>query len=297
MNYVVPFLKTQKEVADGIKARLRDTDEDRWEDAEVYRALNDSMSEWAGRVFVPYIYTITGGFLSSQSTYSLPSYIPEDIQPQRLISRYWDEGNENNNDSSEYIWVDVQQWGLEPDGEGGQTLRVEISSNQFSNTDGRVLWWGENGFVPESVQALNAGITSSDTSLTIAAQPFIPDFGYIKIGNEWMLYAGVTYGASTLTLTGLTRAVRGTAASHSADDEVLWGVAAPQQALFAQLNNQLRAHMHELLMTVSSTEETQQHQWQMRWNQQKADEYWMRHTPNRSTRIRIGRRSSAGATI
>jgi len=81
VNYTIPFLLTQKEIANGAKARLRDVDEDRWEDAEAYRALNDAMSEWAGRVFVPYIYTITNGFVNTVTTYSLPSYIPEDIQP------------------------------------------------------------------------------------------------------------------------------------------------------------------------------------------------------------------------
>ena len=200
-------------------------------------------------------------------------------------------------DDSEYIWVDIHQWNLEPDGTGGQTLRIEIASNRFSATDGRVLWWAENGAVPESVQTLNAGITSSETSLVIADTPFISDFGYVKIGSEWIQYAGVTPGASTTTLTGLVRGIRGTAASHSSGDEVLWGVAAPQQNLFAQLYTQILYHLHSLLMAVSSVEETQQHQWQMRWHKQNADEFWMRYVPNKQSKIKLTRQSTGGVLI
>lgn len=297
MDYIKPYLRTQKEVYSNMSARLRDEEFSRWSDSEVYRALNDAMSEWSGRVFVPFVYTITGGLTPNVSTYSLPSYIPTDIMVQRYVSRWWEIDQSLQEDDSEYIWVDIQQWNLEPNGTGGQTLRVEQPNNRFGNVDARVLWWGENGFVPDEIQTLEDDIDADDTSLVISGQPDIADVGFVRIDNEWIQYAGTAQSGDTTTLSGLVRGYKGTAALHSSGVEVLWGIAYPMQSLWSQLMNQLRAHLHEIYMPGSSVEETQAHQWQMRWNKQKADEYWASYAPNHAARIKIGRQAAGGALV
>lgn len=292
MNYVLPTLRTQRTVLEGIKGRLRD-DNSRWTDEEVYRAISDAMSEWSGRVFVPYIYTITGGFVGRQSIYALPSYIPQDIQPQRLIARRWPTVDDvASSESTDYVWADLHAWTLEPDGAGGQRLRIEISSAPYNSVGARVLWWGQNGAVPEEVQYLSADIEADAATLTVAGVPSVPRCGYIKVDDEWMQYAGYTTSGTTMTLQNLVRGVDGGAAVHAADTEVFWGVAAPDDRLWAQLNNQIRAHLHELLMPSSQIQETQQHQWQMRWNAQKAAEFWATWAPNRPMRMKLTRQGT-----
>jgi len=293
MDYIKPILRTQKAVYQAISARVRDEQFNRWSDRESYRALNDSISEWGARVFVPYIYTIPGGLSATTTTYTLPSYIPTDIQPQRYVSRWWEINQDLQEDDTGYIWVDIQQWNLEPNNTGAQTLRIE----RFGNVDARVLWWGENGFIPDEIQELSTDIDEDDTTLIIAGQPNISDVGFIKIDNEWMQYAGVTQSSETTTLSGLVRGYEGTAAQHAAAVEVLFGVAMPNIRLWAQLQNQMRQHLHEIVMTASSVEETQQHQWQMRWFQQQAESFWMNHVPNRAPKIKISRQSTGGALI
>ena len=62
-----------------------------------------------------------------------------------------------------------------------------------------------------------AGITATDTSVTVDNTDGFSEQGRIKIGREEILYSGKTATA----FTGLTRASRGTeAAAHSDDDAV-----------------------------------------------------------------------------
>jgi hypothetical protein len=106
-----------------------------------------------------------------------------------------------------------------------------------------------------------------------------------------MQYAGVTEGASTLTLTNLVRGVNGTtAASHTAPATVYWGIAMDDNGLWRQLLDQARAHLMEYWLSNPSSREVGHYEKQMVFFQQRADAFWRRYTSGRQTKFRLSRR-------
>jgi len=185
----------------------------------------------------------------------------------------------------------MQGFDIEPDGDGGQVIRFSYSP---SSDEGRVIWWNPNGAVPLSIPTLNASIVAGDTSLVIASVVTdIEPAGYAKIETEWIHYAGVTEGASTTTLAGLTRGVNGTtAASHNSSTNVEWGVGAHRDDLFGQMYNYVRSHLHGLYLTDAAESERAQHERLSLYYKQLADEYWRRYMPARKPKIRLDSRGT-----
>jgi hypothetical protein len=240
--------------------------------------------------WVPYIYTITNGFTAGTYEYTLPWYIRQPMDVQQKITVLFNTAGlpVQFTDSTSLTWADVPAWELEPDGSGGQKLRLGI--NAWAN-EARVIWWAENSRLPQSVPTLSAGIGTTDTSLTIASKPTIGPAGFVKVDDEWIGYAGYTVSTSTTTLTNLDRGLNGTAAaSHSLGASVPWGVAAMREDLFYQLANQVYANLHNLFLTNSAPQETQNHIFQVRFYQQMADEYWARFVPTRHPKVRLSRK-------
>ena len=56
------YYRAQNEILADTQAERRDTAADRWTTTEVYRCLNRALDEWDGRVSVPMLYTIPGGW-------------------------------------------------------------------------------------------------------------------------------------------------------------------------------------------------------------------------------------------
>ena len=287
---LVPILRTQSEIHSLLESITQDTANERWSDARIYEALNLALSVWQGRVMIPYIYTISGGWIAGTFEYSLPDYIDGPIQPQRKRFVYdWSYWAGIN--SEDDTWTDIEAFDVEPTATGGQTLRLHYYNYE---TDGRVIWWGHNGPVPAvaTLPVLNAGIDSDDTSLTLTTTPTVGRSGFIKINAEWMQYSGLTEAASTLTLTNLVRGVNGTtAASHSGSDTVTWGIALDDAGLLRQLLDQARAHMMEFYLSNSSSREVGHYEKQMVFYQQRADVFWRRYISSRKTRVRLSRAS------
>src|SRR5690606_22466861 len=93
-------------------------------------------------------------------------------------------------------------------------------------------------------------LAADATSVTVDAAVDVEDVGYLKIGAEWMHYAGITRAASTTTLNNLTRGINGTtAASHASETTVYWGIAMPVRTLWNQLYYGTRWRLHAMNIT------------------------------------------------
>ena len=286
--YVVPELRTQKDLVADVRAMLRDPGRDRWHESEPKRQMNRALEQWHGRVLVPMLYTMAG-WETGVYEYDLPDYIRGPIQPQgKVLVPYVG----TNGDTRQLVWADLHGWGLEPDGKGGQVLRLQFNEGVVgASNEARLLWWAENGPMPLQEVKLASGIGSTDTTLTLDKAPRVGRAGFVKIGDEWVQYAGTSESGGQLTLQNLVRGVRSTASSHSSGDPVLWGVAVTDPTLWTQLSHQTLAYLHGLFLTAAPSREVEHHQWQMRWYQQQADDYWQRFTPARAPRLKRGRRA------
>tara|TARA_R110000868_G_scaffold21307_3_gene88535 strand:- start:6489 stop:7355 length:867 start_codon:yes stop_codon:yes gene_type:complete len=286
-TYTTPTLRTRTQLIEGIEHRQRNRGNRRWSDGEIARALNDSLLTWSGRVSIPYVYTITAGWVAGTYEYALPSYIPGKMVPQRRVQTPY---VNSDGSTTTYVWADVLGWGLEADGSGGQLLRTEFDEGLAGTTNSaRILYWAAPGQLPEedALPTLNANITSSETSLVLSAVYDVAAIGYVKIGSEWLQYAGVTDDGSNTTLSNL---VRGTAASHTQGDEIDFGVGVPDVRLFSQLQQQTIANLHALTLTDAPGQETEHHKWQMQWRQQMADAFWASWAP-RAPMMKLSRRA------
>lgn len=283
----LPFLKTQTELLQDMRRRMRDPDGARWPDHEIYTGINDCLLTWHNRVTIPHLYTISGGWVAGTIEYTLPGYIRGSIDPQqRRYSSPWP--NVSGIGIEATTWVDAQAFSLEPDGSGGQILRFDFNP---ATDDGRVIWWQPNGPVPLTAPALNAGIDADDTSLILSsAVTDVSDAGYIKIGSEWLHYAGVTYGASTTTLSNLLRGLNETtAATHNSAATVAWGVGCHRADLFGQMYNYVRGFLHALFLTDGAESEKTHHERQAMYYADMARGFWRSYVPNRKPKMRIGR--------
>jgi hypothetical protein len=154
------------------------------------------------------------------------------------------------------------------------------------------MWWGSNGPVPTVVPVLSAGISDTDTSLTLTTKPTVGRVGYVKVEAEWMQYAGYTEEATTLTLTNLVRGVAGSAAaSHSGGVAVGWGVAMDKGGLSTQLLDQARAHLMEFWLSNPSSREVAHYEKQMVFYQNRADTFWRKYVPSRAPKLKLSRAS------
>src|SRR5690606_15305630 len=88
-------------------------------------------------------------------------------------------------------WQDIPGWELEPDGEGGNVLRLHAPPR---TVEGRVLYYAPNSRVPITIPTTSAGINADDISVTLGSAVDVDDVGFIKIDAEWISYQGVTRG-------------------------------------------------------------------------------------------------------
>lgn len=289
MEYVLPFLRAQSTLLADIEARLRDTANARWTEVELYRALSDALTRWSGRVSVPFIYELSGGWVNGTSVYALPDYMSRKIQPQRKVTTpYVNSGGA----SSMEMWADVLGWDVEPDGTGGQELRLQWNEGtEGATTEGRILWWGEQGPLPTTPTTVQTQITAASTSLILGGIVDVGQSGYVYVDKEWIQYAGYTDNGTYTTLTNLVRGINNTtAATHNSAVSVYVGVAMPHRQLQEQLLHQAMANAFAYgLIDVNETERDR-YERNMGYYQQLADEFWMRWMPN-SPQIRLSRRA------
>lgn len=281
---LVPILRLQTEVESELEALLGDGAAV-WTDTQRYRAINQALSVWQGRVLVPYVYTLSAGWDDDTYDTDLPNYIDGPIDPQILQTKDWPIQFTITHELS--TWVDMEGYSLETNATGGQTLRLHWPAYA---SEGRILWWGHNGPVPTTLPVTSAEISSSATSLTLTTKPTIGRSGYIKIDSEWMQYAGYNEGATTLTLTNLVRGVQGTtAATHVITSTVTWGIAMDRAELLQQLYHQATANLWWVKAANPGAAQADHISGLYREAQAQAKAYWRSYVPARQPRARTAR--------
>jgi hypothetical protein len=283
------YLRTTADLEEDLAQRMNDWPDDTWTTSQKLQGLNASLNLWVPRVRVPFLYTISGGFVSGTYIYDLPDYIegPIDVQFKALTGYYI--GSQSSDDRR---WEYVNAFDVDVSSDGGRELRLHYD---VFNTDARIFWWGFNGPIPRtsSHPVTDGGVTIGATSLDIASQPVIGQAGYVKVDNEWMSYAGYDENTDgTLTLENLGRGqFNTTAAAHGSGDTVNWGIAAPRRDLYEQLMYEAAAYLHMLKLNDASQQERSHHTDQMLTYKQMADEFWNRYYSQRPARFRLSRRA------
>lgn len=267
------FLRTQAEFLADIEARLRDTANAKWTDAEIYRAINDALRQWDGRISCPVVYVSSTNWPATNFGIDLPDWI--DDARLRL---------QQNVDSSYDKWLDLAGWTITPNADGTRRLQLAFVPQEPY----RIVYWTANGQLPTTVPTLSSGITATDTSLTVNQALDVAPAGWVKIGAEWLSYAGLTVATATTTLTNLTRAQNNTAAAtHDAAASVAWGIGTTARNAYAQLLDQTRAYLHELALQNAASTDRPYHESMVSYYQTRADEFWKRWAPVYSPRLNL----------
>jgi hypothetical protein len=275
------YLIDVNELTSRIKQRTRvQTTNALWTDAEVMNALNDSVEMWGDRVLVPFVYTISGGFVTGTEEYTLPDYVQPPIDLQYLVS------------GDAIPWRDIEMYDLYPT-TGGQTiLRLPIS---LPTASGQVIYWTRPSAFPSEAPTLKTTINSSATSLVLTSAPYVGRTGHLKIDNEWLSYADFTEASGELTLLNLTRGLNGTtAATHTAPVSVYWGMALHRSDLVQQLRFQTLANLHSLHTSSAAPKEREFHSSMMQYWQTQADRYWKGFAPARHPKGRLSQFATHG---
>ena len=283
------YLRDQEKIHGDISYRIRDTGNKRWTSEEIYRAMNDSLSLWWGKVLIPRLYTGISSWTAGTYAYSLPDYVTAPLVPQAESAT--SRSGVSYVDGTAETWTDVPGFSLEPDGTGGHDLRFEFPPYSL---DARVLYYGNNGLVPVTAPALNAELTTAATSLVLdTVVNDIGRTGYVKVGNEYIEYAGVSDDGSNTTLSNLVRGMyEGVDATHAAATTVKFCVAVDDHRLWQQLYDQMRAYLHELFLTDASSQERSHHERQVSFYQGRADNFWKQYTSGYNPRMLLSNRTA-----
>jgi len=269
------ILRTRTQLIEDVAVRLRDAAHRRWSIEEIARALNDGLMHWGGRVQVEMVSALT--LAPGQFVYALPAVTPLNV---RVMAR--------RNDGDE--WWDLLSWEVRPTSSGGVELR--LGTDPGTTMEAQVIWWGENGRLPEEEElpTLMEELSPSGLSYFVLDGEYgdLGPVGWAKIDDEWFCYAGVEAGDEETRLTILYRSK---GVMHAYGAAVDFGVAMPDIRLLTQLYAAALGSLHALQLTEAPGQEAEQHQWQMRWWQQQADEFWQTWQPTRAPRMVLGRRA------
>lgn len=275
--YTQPYLLTAADLVPGMRLRMRDPSgpDKRWRDDEYRFTLNEVLQQWHERVRLPALYNLPNGFGIGVFEYDIPNYIRPPLTVELRREYFSLLFERQDGDTSSHTWKAVGGWRLEPNGSGGQKLRMH---NYPFDVEGRIIYYVTNGPVPTDDPQLSADIDEDDTTLTVNDDPNVADVGWVRVDSEWLQYSGVQRASGSLTLQNLVRGLYGTtAASHLAGATVYWGVAVDSQALWGQLRDMWELELHRLYLTDASEGERRRHQEQASWLAQRITDFWKYH--------------------
>lgn len=274
--YTQPYLKTASQMRSEMRQYVRDPSSatERWSDDEYYLALNRALRSLTGRVYVPALYTLTGGFTSGVYEYTLPDYVrePFSVELRRELSSLLLQGSDGG--TTDFTWKQVIGWRTEPDGSGGQKLRLHSLPFDVS---ARIIYFVENGSVPIDAVTLAANVDTDDTTITVTTSEDVPPTGWIKINSEWIEYHGRDKASASVTLNNVLRARYDTSAgSHVLGDTVLWGVAVDQPQVWNVIDLLWEIELHRFFLTQAAQEERRRHQEQIMWLDGQVKDFWQK---------------------
>lgn len=260
-------LMTRTALIDRLRILLRDTGDERWSDTEFEAAINQALSTWIGRVSVPLVYSQQ--FTLDVYEYALPDYIRGVVHPQ-----WQDDGG---------VWHDYTAYTMHTDGAGGFVLQMLENPGTYT---GRLFHYFANGQLPMGAVTLGADLASDGTEAALSSAD-LPYQGYLKIGNEWLQFAGVERGA-TGTVQNLVRGVYDTtAASHSSGAAVEFGIAMPELSLVDQMADQVAANLHRMYLSDGSAQDRAAHERMVAYHDARAERFWRQWIP-RKPRLTLG---------
>lgn len=264
-------LRSQAELAGEYEYLLRDTAGERWDRAEIYRALNLALQGWAGRVSVPFRWEPAERWPEETAAILLPEWMPDRFEVQVLA------------DAEKGIWMDLLNRRTLRTADGSQ---MELHALGAMGLAYRILYYATNGPVPVAPPHVLGGLPEEGAALVVDAELNISPVGVVLVGSEYVQYAGVEVGGSTTTLYNLRRgAADSAAASHPSGATVYWCVMAPDLGLWRQLADQVRAHLHELFLADGAPRDRDQHERMVSFYQGRADAFWRGWLPGRSPRL------------
>ena len=236
----------------------------KWSEDEIRFCINRGVREWANKVWIPFTYEFE--YHDTRQTYDLPRYIPGSFQVQ------YQDDNED--------WCDVRVYSVDFGSNGTRQLRLTFMRG--GGRAGRVNWWGRNGIAPLTDVVLLAGIDTDDTTLTFTSDETVDDVGVVKLDDEWIQYSGRSFANGITTLTNLVRgAYSTTAASHDADEPILFGFVIDRSDLLQQLSDYVFMQLYVLSLRHGSSTERQTYEAMLNYHMTQANAYWRRYTSKR----------------
>lgn len=275
---VQPTLKGQHELERNIALRMRDPENKRWTRAEIYRAINDAMDNWRGRVYIPLIYTFDAPMSWAMTTYTIPAYIesPFMLQFQDAFSREWHT---------------LDRYELEPVMNDANEQLVRIV-RPCDSTATRIIWWGSNGHMSDQDTTLLTRIAKTGAGSDYAnvdTDQYIGDAGYIQVDDELMYYNSLTPNTGAdggFRVNLLQRAVNWTRqATHDKGTAVQRCVAVPDERLWEALYMQATRYLNLLYLTDASARERVAHEKMVNYADGWLAAFWRSWTPNRPVRV------------
>lgn len=268
-----PIVRSSRVLCEEMRALMRDPagEGNRWGDAEYVYALNQVLATWSSRVRVPAVYELADGIAPNVYAYELPRYIRPPLTVEMLTRG---RNGQALGEGDGATWKEIPGWHLEPDGAGGQMLRIY---NTPYATQGRVIYYVSNGAMPVVTPLLASGIGIGDTTIVVDAALDVGNTGWIEIGREIIEYHGVNRASASTTLTNCVRGVFDTATdAHSIGANVYWCVGVDNAALWEQLRNQWEINLHRMYLTDASETEKRRHQEQIMYLKGLVDDFWAR---------------------
>jgi hypothetical protein len=291
------ILRAQSDILAEIKEEINPTGVGNlWTDRQIYRAMNRALRDWAGRVMFPRLYTFPDGFSSGVYGYSLPSYIRGPIQVRQRSTIFgYRTGVQITDDFS--TWIDIPHGSMDPTNTTGDS-EFRFHSYPYSE-DGQILWWMENGPVPvtTALPTLDDDIDSDDTSLgynTPNPSYPIPENGWVKVGEEFIAYSGVTRTDTLISLLNLGRGVLATSATtHTGGDDIEWCIAADSERLWEQLIMNTIAILHMSPLHRGTAEDRANHEKMTNYAKGIADGFWRMsgYVPARGPKVVLDQRA------
>lgn len=270
------YLRTQADLLSDIENSLIDTTNARWSNNQIYRAINVALESIAGRVQLPRLYTISGGFTTGTYEYTIPAYVGDNFVPMVQVT-----DTPLLSSVSSTNWVRIPFWDVEPSATGTRTMRLSASPYTAA---ARLIWYAPNGPVPyedggNALPKLAATMTTSTATILLDGLELdIYPAGWVKIDNEWMSYTGVTHSATATTLSGVLRAqYNTTAATHDGTGTpatVYFGVAVDDTRLWRVIRDLTLLELHLLQLHRGTNEDRGNHERIMGFLETRCNNFW-----------------------